>query len=74
MAYCYHCGRSGAYHRRNVVTGHSSSRHTDVTYTGPRFLCNDCVLDMEKEALKSRIVSKYMIILFLVGLIYFFVR
>ncbi|SFN10708.1 hypothetical protein SAMN05421594_1058 [Chryseobacterium oleae] len=74
MAYCYHCGCSGAYHRRNVVTGHSSSRYTDVTYTGPRFLCNDCALEMEKTALKNRISKKYMIILFLVGLIYFFLK
>ncbi|MGG5208511.1 hypothetical protein ACQWU4_06150 [Chryseobacterium sp. MIQD13] len=74
MAYCYQCGRSGAYHRRNVVTGHSSSSRTDVTYTGPRFLCDKCALNMDKTDLLGRIFNKYLIIIVLVGLIYFFKR
>jgi len=70
MAYCYSCGRSGAYHRRNVVTGHSSSSRTNVTYTGPRFLCDECSLNMDKAALEKKISTKYVIIIILVILIY----
>ena len=74
MAYCYTCGRSGAYHRRDVVTGHSSSSRTNVTYTGPRFLCDECSLNMDRSALQDKIYNRYFIILILLVLIYFFKR
>lgn len=77
MASCYHCGRSGADYRRNVVTGQSrstyygkrSTSYSTRTNTGLRTVCEDCAFSIDKARLIQSIAGLWLLALVLVGLI-----
>ena len=80
MASCYHCGRSGASYRRDVVTGNSygmsfsnkgRSSYSTRVYSGLRTLCEDCAFNVDKRRLIGNIVGGWILIVILLGLIIF---
>lgn len=65
MASCYHCGKSGANYRRNIMTGYSTgswvSKRSYGTssrnYYGLRTVCENCAARIDKRnAIKTTVV------------------
>lgn len=77
MASCYHCGRSGASYRRNVITGQSntsyygkrSTSYSRRTHSGLRTVCENCAFNIDKKRLIIKIVSRWILLIILVWLI-----
>ena len=69
MASCYHCGKNGSQHRRNVTTGSSNGTYygksisfSSRTYNGLRTLCEDCAFNHDKGIITSGIVGRWIIV------------
>jgi hypothetical protein len=76
MASCYHCGKNGSQHRRNVTTGGSKGTYygksisfSSRTYNGLRTLCENCAFSHDKGIITSGIIGRWIIVAILIYII-----